>query len=407
MIASELLTLPKLLYVGDVPVESTVAGSALIYRLLQKYPVSKLQIVEGNTTVSESATRLGGVKYEVLNVGRKRLINSRLNTLYSSYLFLTARQRASQLIATIKNFQPEAILTVAHGFSWLTAAELAKHYKLPLHLIVHDDLPSYIPIVPQLKASLNQQFAEVYRQAESRLCVSPYMVECYHQRYGVSGEVVYPSRAEDLQEVDSTPNAKKLANSSLTYAYAGSINSQGYSSALVNLALTIERSNHKLLIYSSLTPESIVRNGMCKSNIKTHSLVPSQKLIETLRQKADVLFVPMSFEFKYKFNMQLCFPSKLTDYTAIGLPLLIWGPSYCSAVRWAKDNPGVAEVVDTNSIDALQIAVDKLNKDSQYRDQLGLMALKKGQEYFSHSQAINQFYQHITLKVASKETILS
>ena len=40
--------LPRLLYVGDVPVEASYHGSALIYRLLQRYPVERLRIVEGN-----------------------------------------------------------------------------------------------------------------------------------------------------------------------------------------------------------------------------------------------------------------------------------------------------------------------------------------------------------------------
>ena len=147
--------LPRLLYIGDVPVESTVAGSALIYRLLQKYPAKKLYIVEGNTSVSQVEKRLAEIKYNVLEVGNQRLINSRLNRWYSSYLYLTTKNKTSQLKEVIKTFKPEAILTVAHGFSWLAAAEIARKHRLDLHLIVHDDLVSYLPIFSQLKAHKN------------------------------------------------------------------------------------------------------------------------------------------------------------------------------------------------------------------------------------------------------------
>ena len=34
------------------------------------------------------------------------------------------------------------------------------------------------------------------------------------------------------------------------------------------------------------------------------------------------------------------FPSKLADYTAVGLPLIVWGPAYSSAVRLGGRKPG-------------------------------------------------------------------
>lgn len=401
----EVSNLPKLLYIGDVPVESTVAGSALIYRLLQKYPVSQLCIVEGNTTISQLETRLDHVNYEVLNIGHKRLINSRFNSLYSSYLFLTARQRASQLTAIIKNFQPEAILTVAHGFSWLTAAELAKRYQLPLHLIVHDDLPSYIPVISQLKARVNQEFANVYRQAKSRFCVSPYMVECYQERYGVAGSVLYPCRAADFQEFDSPPQKEQSQDSSLTFAYAGSINSKQQAETLFSLASVLQNIKGKLIVYSALDRDFIEATKLDLPNIEIRSLIPYQKLIHTLRNEADILFAPMNFGLQQKSNMQLCFPSKLTDYTAMGLPILILGPEYCSAVKWAKENPGVAEVViDNQSIEALKLAVFKLMTSPNYRYQLAKKALLEGYKYFSYQHVTEYFYS--TLK-NNNYTILS
>lgn len=106
--------LPRLLYIGDVPVESTVAGSALLYRLLQKYPVEKLHIIEGNIHISQVETRLYRVNYGSLYVGKKRLLHSRLTPIYNLYLLLTAKKRISQLIETANNFKPEAILTVTH-----------------------------------------------------------------------------------------------------------------------------------------------------------------------------------------------------------------------------------------------------------------------------------------------------
>ncbi len=58
--------LPRLLYVGDVPIESSYHGSALLFRLLQNYPPVKLRIVETGLFVSESERRLSHVSYSDL-----------------------------------------------------------------------------------------------------------------------------------------------------------------------------------------------------------------------------------------------------------------------------------------------------------------------------------------------------
>ena len=38
--------LPRLLYVGDVPVEASYHGSALLHRLLVNYPPDRLSVIE-------------------------------------------------------------------------------------------------------------------------------------------------------------------------------------------------------------------------------------------------------------------------------------------------------------------------------------------------------------------------
>ncbi|MBC6419410.1 MAG: hypothetical protein GDA44_11860, partial [Prochloron sp. SP5CPC1] len=290
--------------------------------------------------------------------------------------------------------QPEAIFTVAHRFSWLTAAALAERYQIPLHLIVHDDWPSLCPVVPWLKARANQRLGDVYRQATSRFCVSPYMMEKYQKRYGVTGSVLYPSRGEEVS-TEKHPGKLKSSSNSLVFVYAGSLHLKGYLTALATLASVLENFGCSLIIYSSLTGAVIEKHGLQRSNVTVRSFIPESELISTLVREADFLFVPMTFEVKWREHMSLSFPSKLTDYTATGLPLLIFGPPYCSAVRWARENPGVAEVVDQEDTQELTMAVERLCQDPAYRSRLGAHASTKGQEYFSHAAVTQKFYHRI------------
>lgn len=384
--------LPRLLYIGDVPVTATFAGAALLYRLLQKYPTDKIKIVQARLT-SDPENFLHEVSYTSLNIPFERIFRTRFSAIYSFCLLLNARSRFRDLLYPCKSFQPEAILTVGAGFSYLTASALAEHFNLPLHLIVHDDYLQTINLPKWSHGWASLQFANTYKQAKSRLCVSPYMVEEYKKRYGIDGNVIYPCRSKDVPYFNKPPIDD---NKSFVFAYAGSINSSGYANALVLLSSILETFGCQLLIYSSLTQQTIVQIGLNKDNVVVRPMISSTDLIHTLRSEANVLFLPMSFENDDRSNMEISFPSKLTDYTAIGLPLLIYGPTYCSAVRWARENPGVAEVVDKDVNEDLRLSVKRLITDSQYRYDLGAKALEIGYKFLSHESVVDQFYKIIS-----------
>ena len=185
--ASMTAALPRLLYLADVPVEASYHGSALLYRLLQGYPADRLCLIEGNLLTSRRDRRLPGVRYESLNVGRPRLLNSRLHDWYSMWLMSRSAGRARQLPSLLDGFEPEAVMTVGHGYTWVTAARFAAQRSVPLHLVCHDDWPSVVPSA--LRNRVEREFGDAYRQAASRLCVSPQMVTEYERRYGAGGTV--------------------------------------------------------------------------------------------------------------------------------------------------------------------------------------------------------------------------
>jgi hypothetical protein len=109
------------------------------------------------------------------------------------------------------------------------------------------------------------------------------------------------------------------------------------------------------------------------------------------------LFVPMSFDPVDRTNMELAFPSKLADCTAIGLPLVIYGPAYCSAVRWARENDGVAEIVDRELVTQLSETLGRLARKPQLRVALGKRALEVGREHFAYEKVRQVFNRIVSL----------
>jgi hypothetical protein len=234
----------------------------------------------------------------------------------------------------------------------------------------------------------DQLFANCYRTAASRLCVSPFMVRECARRYGAEGLVLYPSRAADAAHFSNPPERLALNSNTFTCVFAGTINSRGVVSTLQSLARGLEQLGGRLLIYGPLTAALARTIGLDKPAIELGGLLPSARLTDALRERADVLFVPMSFDPADRNNVNFSFPSKLTDYTAVALPLLIYGPPECSAVRWATENDGVAEIIDEESEEALVAALFRLARDPQHRVALAEKSVTVGQTYFSHQAAL-------------------
>jgi len=379
-------------YVGDVPVEASYHGSALLYRLLSNYPAGKLTIIE-TATESQQQRRLPNVNYINRPIGKQRLLNTRFHP-YAVAWFTQAAQRTAPNIAQLANGF-ESVLTVAHGFGWLAAAELARKRKADLHLIVHDDWPRVADIAPQFRNWLDQRFGRVYRQARSRLCVSPAMSRFYEQRYGKPAMVIYPSRAADCADFSEPPAHLADREKQFTVAFAGTINSRGYVRALSAVQKVLEQVNGRLLIFGPLTSVEAKQAGLNHRNTEIRGLLNSTELLTRLRDEADALFVPMSFAATDRANMEMAFPSKLADYTATGVPLLIYGPSYCSAVAWARENVGVAEVVEAEC--ELATAIARLANNPDHRVALGKRALDTGREYFTHARVQQRFHQSLSV----------
>ena len=383
----------KLLYVGDVPVEASYHGSALLHRLLSDYPPDCLTVLETGKQ-SEPVRRLQRVKYISYPIGKQRLLNTRLHPYFTAWYSQTGSRIGPRILQSLNGLAFESVLTVVHGFGWLAAASIPRERQVPLHLIAHDDWPRVADVAPAFRKWLDERFASVYQQASSCLCVSPAMSREYEKRYGKPASVFYPSRAQDCFDFDVPPARLSRNNKPFTIAFAGTINSQGYIQALKSLQQALKQVDGQLQIFGPLTSAEARRINLDDPNTEICGFSTWSDLLLLIRTEADALFVPMSFDAADRVNMEMAFPSKLADYTAAGLPLVIYGPGYCSAVAWARENPDVAEIAENE--DQLSNAIQRLANDPDHRVRLGDRALAVGRKYFTHETARQMFYQALS-----------
>ena len=227
------------------------------------------------------------------------------------------------------------------------------------------------------------------------------MAEEYERRFGVSGDVLYPSYAPDAQRFDVPPERLKQRSTQIVVGYAGSLWTTGYTQGIGRIAEALDCMGGRVVVYSDFNQQAARGVGLDRPNIEIRPFVPSNALINALRDECTALFTPMAFEPNLRVAMELSFPSKITDYSLSGVPMLIWGPPSCSAVRWANENGPLAEVVDDPDPRALPAGVLKL-ADPAHRFHLARAMMAAGRKFFDYATARDRFFDALRFGRAAR-----
>jgi hypothetical protein len=86
------------------------------------------------------------------------------------------------------------------------------------------------------------------------------------------------------------------------------------------------------------------------------------------------------------------FPSKLADYTAIGLPILTWGPAYSSAARWCSEHAGAALLFTQRDPAPVREALKRLRSDRAFAAETARRGVEAGMRDFELSVARDRVF---------------
>ncbi len=387
--------LPRLLYIGDVAVADTMAGEALLFRLLQFYPPERLAIVCG---VRPDMPRLTGVSYHHWGAAIPRLLHSRVAEEYILWRAWRYYEVPRQIANIATMFRPDAILTISHVSGWLGAWQLALRRRIPFHLIAHDDL-AYVSRFPAWSRPwVEARFGDAYRAARSRLCISDTMAEVYEQRFGVPGQVIYPtSKGGQVKEV--SPRVSRTVTG-LTFAYGGSINSGSDMQHIIAFARAAGARGHRLIAYTPQHAELAALAAGEGAVIDARPPIHSDLLLTRLRDEADCLFLPQSMTPQDRMLVATAFPTKWADYSTVGLPVLVWAPAHSSSARFVGTHPGCAELVVSEQLADVDAAIARLEASPARRQQLAQALLNVGLASFSPEAAWQQLRMTLSQSVS-------
>lgn len=381
---------PRILVLSAAVPQTWYAGSLLLYRLLQHYPADRLKAVG---PVVQPASEVLACDYAALrpaassrlNLTRLAEINRSLQNVFGVGLIPQAR-----VDRAVGQFRANVVVTVMERLDYVEAAHrYCRRHRVPLVLIVHDRLESFDRVYGPFKAAQRRRIAAIYRDAAVRFCISPEMEQCLAREYGAPGTVLYPNRSEELTPRPAAESVTLKEPPKLTVAYAGAM-SYGYGERLRELMPTLAKTGMQLRLFSR--DELVVPiPGVAYAGAFRHP----KEIWERIKSECDAVWLPYSHHPEMRSLYETHFPSKLTEYLALGMPVLITGPEYATGVRWGLRNPAATLTVAGPSGETISAAVTRLRDDAALRLQLASTVTDAGNADFDPQMIRQRFLENL------------
>jgi glycosyltransferase involved in cell wall biosynthesis len=132
-----------------------------------------------------------------------------------------------------------------------------------------------------------------------------------------------------------------------------------------------------------------------------HPFIPWDQLMEAAQFYKAVLVV-MSFDAALRRRMTTSFPSKMVDAMQLGLPIVIWGPEYCSAVQWARGADQALCVTDPNP-SVFRRALEELAASPAEQERLAKSARNAAAGEFNPERIQEQFMDALRRAIYSQD----
>jgi glycosyltransferase involved in cell wall biosynthesis len=109
----------------------------------------------------------------------------------------------------------------------------------------------------------------------------------------------------------------------------------------------------------------------------------------------------MSFAPEFRRRMTTSFPSKMINATQLGLPVIVWGPEYCSAVQWARVGDRALCVTGADS-SALRHALEALADSPSDQERLANSAREAAAGEFNSERIEDEFISVLRRAIANR-----
>jgi glycosyltransferase involved in cell wall biosynthesis len=281
----------------------------------------------------------------------------------------------------IQRFRPDVVLTVAHGWWHIQARRVAGECNLPLVSCFQDWWPDFPDVPVIFRSGVEREFRRTCKASAVAICVSDGM----RREFGEppNALVIYP--VPSLRASEGWRPDFKLP---LRVVYFGNLYEYG---PIIEGALrALDGSDQvRLEVFGASPHWAAGAEDYFRSRGLYHKFIPSDQLAESLGGFQAVLVV-MSFTPALRRRMATSLPSKLIDAMQLNLPVIVWGPEYCSAVKWSLGGERALCVTDPNP-SALRKALEKLATSAAEQERLAAASRDAARMEFNPERIQAQF----------------
>jgi len=292
----------------------------------------------------------------------------------------------AEVRAAAERFRPDVIFTIAGSWGSCTrmAEKLARQMHIPLVTSFNDWFDFSIIVHPALRWLLERRFRSVYRNSDLAFCTSDGMREALGPHR--NARVLFPTggaRMAASAEASAAPEDG-------TVVFAGNLGNW-YGPMLERLVRASEstRQGLRFRIFGDLARWSDGFDKYARTGNIFLGHLPFEQLVTELR-KADVLLLMMGFGKVCEIVERTSFKTKFLDYLSVGRPVFVWGPSYCSAVGYAREFDSAEVCTDEDPVAAAK-ALGGLVADAGRKHQLVENAAKMYADRF-HPDRIHEVF---------------
>jgi glycosyltransferase involved in cell wall biosynthesis len=388
---------PRLLLVWNhAPCKITGAG-IILWRLFQAYPAEKLWLLTSSVIARHLApfnpVPPPGRQRTVFQIFFPHRYVDRLAEIMNALLLPVMVWRGIRLA---REKEIEALFTVPWNTFFVAAYFIHRFTRLPLHIYMMDD-PAGAPSYPAWKKVFYALLMPRIMKAASRVwCVSRYMAENLRQRYGVDARALLPLLDVD-EFVEKARTEQVSRKDEARVVYTGAIY-DAQLDALRNLVNALNGAGPgtqaiRLYLYTS-QPEPLLQKMKLAGPNVHRAFVPIAEMPRVLGE-ADVLFLPLSFDEKMQHVVETSLPTKLAEYLASGVPILVHAPPHSTVARYCREN-GCGAVVDQLDPQALLAALRRLLDDRELRKAITERARVAAYENHDLGRNLPRFLQDLS-----------
>ena len=391
--------IPRVLILSDEGPQTSTAGGLLLHRLFADFPADRLRVL--TRYVPTVGDPLPGVAYRRLTPPWQRFEKSRFHRAMRSMraFGLVPETSLREIDRLLEGFVPDVVFCVMqHAAFYDAAAHFARSRRVPLVVAVHDVNAEFEEVYPFARRAAQGRDGAFYRFASRRLCISPEMERFCFQCFGAPGSVLYPNRSEGLEPRPLELSGDLRRGPALSVGFAGNLN-YGYGEGILQMLAAVRAAGARLVLYGHPPAGAAAPLASALDCCEFRGFVTSDKAWEGLKRDCDAVWLPYPnpagrMERLYRHH----FPSKLPEYLALGMPVIVTGPDFATGFTWARRNLGPE--LCPGDAGELESLLRRLAGDRGLRLNAAAKGLEAGGRDFDPQKIKSEFFSHLSAAVA-------